>query len=451
MQARDIRIRMAIAVCSIFLSGACIVAPSIAQAQTLEELRATVGQKSEEIKKLEREAEEFRRAITEKQEEGKTLKAELLRIERAIGGLKRDVLITVGKIDRAELEMTALNIEIEEHQSAIQTEQQGLGVMVRALAEYEREPLVVSLLKHPKLSSFFSQLDQITYLKRAMLLSIGTLREAQQQLGAEIAGIEAKQSELIELRSTLDARRRAEESERNDRQQLLKLTRNQETEYQKLLKDREKRQKALEDEIREIEARILVTVDPSGLPPKRSGVLGPPLPDFSTASCWQKGADTTKNCVTQYFGYTSFARSGGYNGSGHNGADFRASIGTPVLAAAGGIVEATGDTDFVDRQNNTGCPGASYGKWILIRHPTNISTVYAHLASINVTAGQTVGKGDRIGLSGKSGYATGPHLHFTVFATQASELKSFPSRSCGRTLTVPAAHPDWYLDPLDYL
>ncbi len=444
-------IRLVLAALCAILNGVLLFSPVPIHAQTLEDLRAAVEQKNSEIKTLEREAEQFRRAITEKQEEGKTLKAELTRLERAIRGLRRDIALTVGQIDRTELEISALNLEIAKRQITIRTEQQGLGHMVRTLAEYEREPLVVSLFKHPKLSSFFFELDQITYLKRAILSSIGTLREVQRQLGVEIANAETKQSELVELQSALDARRRAEESERNGQQELLRLTRSKETEYQKLLKDREVRRKALEDEIREMEARILVTVDPSALPPKHSGVLGPPLQNITTASCWQKGTDTTKNCVTQYFGYTSFARSGGYNGSGHNGVDFRASVGDTVLAAAGGTVEAVGDTDFVDRQNNAGCPGASYGKWILIRHPTNISTVYAHLASINVAKGQTVGKGERIGLSGRSGYATGPHLHFTLFATQASELRAFTSRVCGRTLTIPAAHPDWYLNPLDYL
>ncbi|MBI3273871.1 MAG: M23 family metallopeptidase, partial [Candidatus Colwellbacteria bacterium] len=151
------------------------------------------------------------------------------------------------------------------------------------------------------------------------------------------------------------------------------------------------------------------------------------------------------------FGYTSFAAAGGYGGKrGHNGIDFRGDTGTPVFSAERGIVEAVGDTDI-------GCRGASYGKWVLIRHPNNLSTLYAHLSAIIADSGEKVARGDRIGLSGKSGYATGPHLHFGVFAAQAVEIKTIVSRVCGRNMTLPVAGSDpvsgvgGYLNPLDYL
>ena len=150
------------------------------------------------------------------------------------------------------------------------------------------------------------------------------------------------------------------------------------------------------------------------------------------------------NCLTQFFGYTSFAAVGGYNGKGHNGVDFRAAYGTPVLAAENGITEGMGDTDI-------GCRGASYGKWILIRHNNNLSTLYAHLSSLEVAPGQEVKREQPIGLSGKSGYATGPHLHFTVFATKAVKIDSLRSRVCGRPMTLPISALNGYLNPLDYL
>ncbi|MDZ4260051.1 MAG: M23 family metallopeptidase, partial [Candidatus Sungbacteria bacterium] len=171
--------------------------------------------------------------------------------------------------------------------------------------------------------------------------------------------------------------------------------------------------------------------------------LGWPLPDVSKLSCFGSIA-AAKNCITQFFGYTQFAASGAYAGKGHNGTDFRADVGTPVFAASNGVVADTGDTD-------AGCRGASYGKWILVKHTNNLSTIYSHLSQINVSPGDPVSRGTRIALSGKSGYATGPHLHFGLFATQGVSIQSIRSKVCGTLMTLPIAAVNAYLNPLDYL
>jgi murein DD-endopeptidase MepM/ murein hydrolase activator NlpD len=55
------------------------------------------------------------------------------------------------------------------------------------------------------------------------------------------------------------------------------------------------------------------------------------------------------------------------------------------------------------------------GKYVNITHPGGWSTLYAHMSSIAVQPGQYVSQGKRLGLSGNTGYSTGPHLHFTVY------------------------------------
>ena len=207
--------------------------------------------------------------------------------------------------------------------------------------------------------------------------------------------------------------------------------------------DRERKRYELAQEIADIENQIRITIDPSLLPSKRAGVLAFPLEDAGHISCWSRGADV-KNCVTQFFGSTDFAAAGAYNGKGHNGVDFRATMGTPTLSSESGVVEAVGDTD-------AGCVGASYGKWILVTHRNNLSTLYAHLSSIGVRAGQEVARGALIGFSGNSGYATGPHLHFGVYATQAVRIEDLRSKVCGRIMTLPISPYNGYLNPLDYL
>ncbi|MDQ3014888.1 MAG: M23 family metallopeptidase, partial [bacterium] len=132
------------------------------------------------------------------------------------------------------------------------------------------------------------------------------------------------------------------------------------------------------------------------------------------------------------------------NGSGHNGIDLGVPIGTAIKSAGVGEVVASGDTDTV-------CPRASYGKWVLIKHSNGLSTLYAHLSLIKVSAGQAVESGSIIGYSGNTGYSTGPHLHFTVYASQGVQVVNRPSQACGGTYTMPVADLKAYLNPLSYL
>ena len=88
--------------------------------------------------------------------------------------------------------------------------------------------------------------------------------------------------------------------------------------------------------------------------------------------------------------------------------------------------------------------------WVLVRHGNGLTTLYAHLSSISVSKGQSVLTGQLLGHSGNTGYATGPHLHFTVYASDAVQFKQYTCRS-GPTVTVPISAYSAYLNPMDYL
>ncbi len=85
----------------------------------------------------------------------------------------------------------------------------------------------------------------------------------------------------------------------------------------------------------------------------------------------------------------------------HGGIDMRASSGTPVKAAASGTVVLTGDFWFA-------------GKCVYIDHGAGLISFYCHMSKISASEGSSVERGEVIGLSGKSGRVTGPHLHFSL-------------------------------------
>ncbi len=85
----------------------------------------------------------------------------------------------------------------------------------------------------------------------------------------------------------------------------------------------------------------------------------------------------------------------------HNGMDFGASTGTPIMAAYDGEVVVS-------------TYSSSAGNYIMINHGGGLSTVYMHCSKLIAKVGDTVKKGDVIGLVGSTGNSTGPHLHFSV-------------------------------------
>lgn len=96
--------------------------------------------------------------------------------------------------------------------------------------------------------------------------------------------------------------------------------------------------------------------------------------------------------------YPSYAGSNEY----HAGRDISCAVGTPVYAAADGIVININDQ------------ADSYGNHIMIAHGNEVYTLYAHCDSLLVSVGQEVRQGEQIAWSGATGNVTGPHLHFEV-------------------------------------
>lgn len=268
--------------------------------------------------------------------------------------------------------------------------------------------------------------------------------------------VTAAKANLVSLQKDLTLQKRSVDASKTAQQKLLSDTKNQESNYQKLIAQKQAAEKSFEKELADLQSQLNLIVHPNLLPKVGSGVLSWPFTSAFMFNCSQrKKVFGNLFCITQYFGTTPFATANPqvYNSGGHPGVDFGAPIGTPIKAALSGTILATGNTDLAHDSKGNQC--YSFGKWVMLVHNNGINTLYAHLSTIDVSKGQTVGTGQIIGLSGMTGVATGPHLHFGVYATEGTKimtLRQFRGATTPCTdAEMPVATLTAYLNPLSYL
>lgn len=419
----------------VVLVGLLLYPLSSANAARVDELRNEIKNYGSEIQKIEQEISEYSERLSETRQKSNTLQSEIERIDTTRKKLSADINLTENKIYSTTLNLEKIGLEINATKSQITENKSVVAEAIRNINFADEESLVEIFLTHNSLSDFLQETNTLEQLQFKMQNSLTELRSKQNQLSDQLVEEQAEKEELSTLKTRLSSQKSIADENRREQSTLLAATKNQESNYQTILAQKLARKKQIESEIKRIEEQIRVEIDPNTLPSTASGVLLWPVKERR---------------ITQYFGNTPFASQNPqvYSGNGHNGIDLAASVGTPIFAAASGRVIGVDDTDRV-------CPGASYGKWVLIEHNNGLSTLYAHLSHSAVKEGDTVSAGQEIAYAGNSGYTTGPHLHFEVLASKAvrvtdgiTELKS---KSCaGAVYRIPLSGFNGKLNPLSY-
>jgi murein DD-endopeptidase MepM/ murein hydrolase activator NlpD len=113
----------------------------------------------------------------------------------------------------------------------------------------------------------------------------------------------------------------------------------------------------------------------------------------------------------------------------HTGLDFPAEVGTPIVAAAGGVVLSAG-------------PHPQYGQMVEVDHGNGLVTRYAHTSKMLVKQGDFIRRGQKIAEVGNTGRSTGPHLHFEVLVegVQQNPAKFLQGKGQAPAMAQAATH-----------
>lgn len=366
--------------------------------------------------------------------EGQTLGTAVKFLDTTRKKLASDIKVTQSKIASTDLNIKLLQNNVNAAERQLTTHEKAIQSSIQALAAYDKRSLLVDLVAHADFSDLWRDRSTLAELSSRLNDEIETLIVTKAKLTEEKEKKEKAKEQALTLHQELSGQKVAVEESKKAKEMLLAETKNKEALYQILLAENLRRQKEFEEDLFRLESELKITLDPTLIPEARFGLLSWPL---------------EKVFVTQKFGKTAGSARLYASGS-HNGVDFRASQGTAVLSMGSGTVEGIGNTD-----EQRGC--GSYGRWILIKYNNGLTSIYGHLSTTLVKAGQSVRAGEIVGYSGGtpgvfgSGYSTGPHLHVGLFASQGVSIRQFTqSRGCQQVF-VPIADVRAYLDPLAYL
>jgi len=398
-------------------------------AESVDELRNKISSYSDEIQKLEQEIQQYEAQLQEVGAEKQSLNNAIKTLTLTQKKLETDIAVTENRINATNLSIEKLNIEINNKEKELQEGNEALAGTMRKIYETEEVSLVEVVLSNDTISSFLEDIDNLERLQDVMRVRLKEIEAIKKEFEEKVIENKRAKANLVSYTNELGDQKYIVQQNKSEKNTLLVQTKNKESNYKSILEEKLARKEAFEQELRDYEARLKIIIDQSKLPPIGSQVLSWPL-------------DIVR--ITQYFGNTKFAQSGAYNRNGHNGIDLGAAQGTAVRSAASGTVKGVGNTDSIPK-----C--YSYGKWVLIEHENGLSTLYAHLSLIKVNAGDIVERGGIIGYSGSTGYSTGPHLHFTVYASQGVVIQKFDYSINCKNAFVPIASLNAYLNPLNYL
>ena len=354
-----------------------------------------------QIQVLEQQAEQLKGTIAQTAEQANTLKNQIANLKNQIASLQTQISLTGKKIDKTKIEINDVQNNIFNTQEKIDKQKNTIGRLLLFMDRMDKDSLLSIILKNNDLSDYFSQTQSAITVNANLMSLVDDLQNTEDQLNQNKNNLEEKKSDLESLKQQQNAQKTSLNQVTKNKDQLLKDTKNQEAQYQKMLVEVERQQSVFFSQLRELETHVIqgglyivhVTAD-SNLPKKQKGLF--------------KWPEDGKR-ITQGYGCTTYARcnrkNAPYGGAPHNGIDIASGYGSSIYAIADGEIIANGKND-------------GWGNWVAIKHPNqyNLVSIYSHMSALSfLQVGTSVYAGQVIGYEGATGKVTGSHLHLSVY------------------------------------
>lgn len=384
-----------------------------------DELEEQIQEKNKELQTLSSQIQQTQSTIVNLQGEAQTLSNAIAGINKQIDQVSYGIRSSEVGIEKFALQLESLGFKLEDVTAEIEVSQLALSEVLRNVQQKDNEGLLEVLLKHDSLADSVFEIQSLADLQDTLNVNVAQLSALEVELSGTINETASKKDELEDEHLTLRSRKEILADQQEEKDRVLSETKSEESTYQTRLQQLRLEQQKILDEISNIEEQLKSNFDSSSLPTQRQGLFVWPVTLV---------ADGGAGRISQHYGETAYSTQY-YKGKPHNGTDIAAPIGTKIYAAAAGKVIRVDYNGWYYQ----------YGRYILIDHGNNITTLYAHLSQSAVATGQSVEQGELIGYVGNTGFTTGPHLHFGAYATPVGGWREVMSRAEGGLVSVPPA------------
>lgn len=323
--------------------------------------------------------------INQKSSEKKTLTQQLKEIGVEMNGVQQ-------KIDDLNEEITETEIKISFTQSEIENKQRDydgrlaiFNQRLKAMYQYGDVNFLEVLLQSSSLTDFLTRFEYLKYIANNDQKLLDEVSELKASLETQKKELNGMKTSLVMKKQSQVARSQELETASQKKEALVAQINAEQDALYDILEDLEKESKALNSEIKRLQAEAAAKAAKNGTTTKAPGAYLWPCPSSRT--------------ITSTYGYRTHPVTGAKKL--HSGMDIGASYGSAVIAAAGGTV-------IMSKYYG------GYGNCIIIDHGGGVATLYGHMSSLIAKNGQTVKAGEQIGKVGSTGVSTGNHLHFEV-------------------------------------
>lgn len=376
-----------------------------APAETTEDpAKEALDDRYDELQDLAKKEQRYRDILDLKQKEKAVIAAQINRIDSESAQIEQN-------IKKNEEDIATLEQETDRIRNEITQKEQLIIIQKAVLSQFLRERYQDFTSDAIQQSAFLRLLDsdatihddRLSHASASLSDYVTQIYNAQEALKADQSDLEKRSQEIRDAKYQLEQRNEHLESSRNYKSVLATQVAVDESKYQNRLDKVLQEQLAIQQEITDLANNQVGNFSLADLPSRSKAGFAIPV--------------EKPYVVTQGYGKTSF--SSNYKGGLHNGIDYAARGNYDILAVADGTVKATGDMGKY-----------GYGRWVAIDHGNGLVTLYGHFSSVKASQGKKVKKGDKIGTMGSTGFSTGTHLHFSVFAaktfgiTESSAVKN---------------------------